>query len=175
MSIGQLGNGNGRWSLWLSVGDLGDSGSSLWLAITALSNGRGRGEGRSAGDGRGSTARNNVKSNRLTLWCPVLAVQVVEVSAQALIENSCVTKGNRRVAADGETSSKDGTGLGWLVKLELEVVGDVSSALLGVEEDTILEGENQSSFATAIGTLNSGQYCSRVAKASNEPSRDHAC
>ena len=68
-----------------------------------------------------------------------LVVQVVEATGQALPPESRATEGEGAVGADGETCSVDGTSLGRAVELELSVGSDVTSAVLGVQEDTVVE------------------------------------
>lgn len=99
--------------LGLTVGKLGSSGASL----------------------------DNVDVDLVALVASGLVVEVVEVAAQALEEDGGVAEGEGTVAASGPASSVDGTSLSGAVELELVVGGDVTSAVLGVGEDTILEGD----------------------------------
>jgi hypothetical protein len=135
LTIGNLRNGStGCAGLDLSVRDLGDRGGSLLgLAV---------GELRSSVGGRGASAgTDDLDGDLVALLAGRLVVQVVEVTAQALVENGLATKGKRAVGASGPTGSVDGTSLGRAVELELVVGGDVTSALLGVKEYTVLEGD----------------------------------
>jgi hypothetical protein len=135
LTIGNLRNGSTRCAgLDLSVRDLGDRGGSLLgLAV---------GELRSSVRGRGASAgTDDLDGDLVALLAGRLVVQVVEVTAQALVENGLATKGKRAVGASGPTGSVDGTSLGRAVELELVVGGDVTSALLGVKEYTVLEGD----------------------------------
>jgi hypothetical protein len=70
-----------------------------------------------------------------------LVVEVVKVAAQALVEDGGTAKSERTVAASRPASSVDGTSLGRIVELELVVGGNVTSAVLGVHEDAVLEGD----------------------------------
>ena len=70
-----------------------------------------------------------------------LVVEVVEVAAQALEEDSGAAEGKRAVAASRPAGGVDGASLSRAVELELVVGGDVTGAVLGVGEDTILEGD----------------------------------
>ena len=70
---------------------------------------------------------------------PVLVVQVVEAAAQALIEDVGTTKGKGAVRADCPTGSVNGTGLRWLVKLELVVGSNVACPADGVGQDTVCQ------------------------------------
>lgn len=79
--------------------------------------------------------------NLVALLASGLVVKVVEVAAQALEEDSGVAEGEGAVAASRPASSVDGASLGRAVELELVVGGDVTSAVLGVGENTILEGD----------------------------------
>ena len=79
--------------------------------------------------------------NLVALLASGLVVKVVEVAAQALEEDSGVAEGKRAVAASRPASSVDGASLGRAVELELVVGGDVAGAVLGVGENTVLEGD----------------------------------
>lgn len=79
--------------------------------------------------------------NLVALVASGLVVEVVEVAAQALEEDSGATEGERAVAASRPASGVDGTSLGGAVELELVVGGNVTGAVLGVGEDTILKSD----------------------------------
>jgi len=135
LTVGDLRNGSTRCAgLDLTVRDLGDRGRGLLgLAVGKL---------RSSGGGRGASAgTDDLDGDLVALRAGALVVQVVEVAAQALVESGLTTKGKRAVGASGPTGSVDGTSLGRAVELELVVGGDVTSALLGVKEYTVLEGD----------------------------------
>jgi hypothetical protein len=69
-------------------------------------------------------------------------IEVVEVAAQALLEDGGTTKGKRAVGASRPASSVLGTSLGGrAIELELAVGDNGTNALLGVSQDTILEGD----------------------------------
>lgn len=72
-----------------------------------------------------------------------VVVEVVESAAQALVPDSRATESECAVGADGETAGVDGTGLGRAVELELLVGGNVTSAVVAVGEDTVVEGDGQ--------------------------------
>lgn len=78
-------------------------------------------------------------------------VKVVEAAAETLVEDVGATERNRTVAADGEAGSDESACLGWGVELELIVCCDVSSASLGILQDTIGECECERGVA---GTCN---------------------
>jgi len=104
------------------------SGSLLGLSVRSLRS-------------TGSTTLDNVDVDLIALLASGLVVKVVEVAAQALEEDGGATEGKRAVAASGPASSVDGASLSRAVELELVVGGDVTGAVLGVGEDTILEGD----------------------------------
>ena len=60
-------------------------------------------------------------------------VEVIEVPAETLVEDSRAAERKRAVAAHAPARSVDGAGLSGLVELELVVAGDVAGAALGVE------------------------------------------
>ena len=105
-----------------------DSGSLLGLTVGKL---------------RSSSAStlDNVDVDLVALVASGVVVEVVEVAAQALVEDSGAAEGEGAVAASRPASSVDGASLSRAVELELVVGGDVTSAVLGVGEDTILEGD----------------------------------
>lgn len=89
----------------------------------------------------GGTTLNDVDVDLVALVASGLVVEVVEVAAQALEEDSGATEGKRAVAASRPASSVDGASLSRAIELELVVCGDVTGAVLGVGKDTILEGD----------------------------------
>jgi hypothetical protein len=76
-------------------------------------------------------------------------VQVVErstvssrgVSALALVEDVGSTEREGTIAADGPSSSVDGTGLRRTVELELVICGDITGSLGGVGEFAVDESD----------------------------------
>jgi hypothetical protein len=103
---------------------------------------------------RGSIAtRHGDDLNGLALGSPVAVVKVVKVTRLALVPGSRVTEGQRVVTTDGETGGVNGTGLGRAVELELVVGCNVSSAVLSIGQDTILQGEQKSAVRAARVTL----------------------
>lgn len=90
-----------------------------------------------------------VDGDRRALSGPVTIVEVVEASAQALVEDVGAAQGKRTIAADRESSREESTGLGRGVELKLVVGGDVSSASFGVLEDTVGEGKLEGRVAGA--------------------------
>ena len=79
--------------------------------------------------------------NLVALLAGGLVVKVVEVTAQALEEDSAATECKRAVAASRPASSVNGASLSRAVELELVIGGDVTGAVLGVGENAILEGD----------------------------------
>lgn len=108
--------------------DLRGGGSLLGLSVGSLRS-------------TGGTTLDNVDVDLVALVASGLVVEVVEVAAQALEEDSGVAEGKRAVAASRPASSVDGASLGRAVELELVVGGDVAGAVLGVGENTVLEGD----------------------------------
>jgi hypothetical protein len=137
LTVGDLRNGStGCAGLDLTVGDLGDGSGRglLGLAIGELRSSTGGGSGARAGT-------NDLDGDLVALGSGGLVVQVVEVTAQALVESGLTTKSKRAVGASGPAGSVDGASLGRAVELELVVGGDVTDAVLGVSEHTVLEGD----------------------------------
>jgi hypothetical protein len=160
LSVGDLSDWNGRSCLRLSIGDLGDGlcRLSLWLAIRDLGNGSSDGGAgwlsvRGLGDGSrgGFTAREDIDQDRLALSGPVAVVQVVEATAQALVEDSRGTESEGAVGADREAISVDGSSLGWSIELELVVGRDVSGTALLVGELAVGEGDDEGSLCSWAG------------------------
>ena len=150
LAITDLRNGSSAGGLHLSIADLGGLASvaargarDTGLAIGTL--------GRGASRDRSTTA-NDVDVDLRALGGLGLVVQVVEIAAQALVEDGVVTDGEGVVRADGPASSVDGTGLRGTVELELVVGRDVTGAALVVLEDTVLEGDLE------VGALGCCQY-----------------
>lgn len=145
LSIRDLGDGLRRLSLRLAIRDLaycGSNGGASWLSVRRLGNfPRG-----------GVSARKDVDQDGLTLSSPVAVVQVIEATAQALVEDSRGTESEGGVTADRETISVDGSGLGWSIKLELIVGRNVSGAALLVGELAIGESDNEGSLGSWAGT-----------------------
>ena len=176
LSVRDLGNRGSGGGLDLSVRDLGDWGGSagvvLDLSVGDLASDRadrGGGDlsvghlgGDSWGSGElavrdlrgttsGSTGTDDVDVDWGALSRLVVVVQVVEGTAQALVEDGGVTKGESAVGASGETGSELGTSLRRTVKLELVVGGNVTSASLGVSQNTVGHGDLESSGALGGG------------------------
>lgn len=86
-------------------------------------------------------------------------VQVVEVTAQALVENVGATESQGAIRAHAEAGSVDGTGLSWLVELELVVGGNVTCSALAVEEDTIGQGQVEHAGSLACHHLRGHGRC----------------
>ncbi len=141
------------WGLDLSVGDLSNTASRLGLAVGDLADrcvysragdlairnlrldtsGSGSGGGgcrSSSGCGSSSTNHDNVDWRALR--GVVVIVEVVEVAAEALVPGGVIAEGELTILADGEASGVDSTSLGWVIKLELVVGGDVASPTLGI-------------------------------------------
>lgn len=88
-----------------------------------------------------------------TLWGPRAVVQVEEVAARALIEDSRAAEGEGAVTTRRKTSSEDSASLSRLVKLELVVCGNVTGTGLRILEDSVLEGSNQNAVGRAVTAL----------------------
>jgi hypothetical protein len=177
LTVGDLSNG-----LWLSVTDLSDSnagspervsrnerasdgGSILRLAIRELGHSSGdgwlavRGHCSSWGWCRATTERKNV--DVVAGVGPVAVVQVVESAAVALSPDCGRTVGERAVGAKGKARGVDGTSLGWCVKLELIVGGNVTSSAGLVLHHAIGESDGKRSIkltlSESIQSLHSSQ------------------
>ncbi len=74
----------------------------------------------------------SVDVNRGALSSPRSVVEVVEVAAQALVEDAGSPKSKGAVCAVGETSGVNSASLGWGIELELVVGSNVASASLGI-------------------------------------------
>lgn len=81
-----------------------------------------------------------IDGDRRALGSPVHVVQVVEVTAQALVENVGSSQSEGAIAANRPSSSVNSTSLRWLVELELVVGSNVTSATDGVRQNTISQG-----------------------------------
>jgi len=120
----------------------GTGAGSCWLSIRLLAGCSWR---------RASCARQDVDNG----WCADIerltivqveesaAVSSIWVSALALVEDVGAAKREGAIAADGPSSREDGSGLGRVVELELEVCGDVTGSLGGVGEFAIHESDGQ--------------------------------
>ena len=96
----------------------------------------------SAGAG---AAGEDVDQDGLTLRGPVAIVQVEEAAAQALEEDGGRAKSEGAVAADRESIGEDGSGLGWLVELELEVGRNVPGATVLIRELAVGQSDDEGS------------------------------
>jgi len=144
----------------LTIGDLSDRGTGrgLDLTIRDLSDSLGGGGGLeltvanlgSSASGSSTTSLQDVDVDGRALVASGLVVKVVEVTAQALVEDGRATDGKSAVAADGETRGVDGTGLGGLVELELVVGSNVTSAALVIGQDTVGKSDSQDLVLTSL-------------------------
>jgi len=145
LTVGDLGNDTSR-ALDLTVGDLRDHGSGvLDLAVRDL-RGNWGGSDLAVTDlaGNGATTRDDVDVDRAALAGSVVVVEVVEGTAQALLEDSVGAEDEGVVVgADGPAGVVDGAGLSGVVELELVVGGDVADTALGILQDTAAEGEHE--------------------------------
>lgn len=146
LTVGDLADGSTGGSLDLAVGDLRDGcsgGGGLDLTIRDLG---GTGAGGSS-TRRRRTTTDDVDGDVAALVALRLVVEVVEgtlasgVASQALVEDDLATKSERSVLASRPAGSVDGASLSRAIELELVVGGDVTGAVLGVHEDTILQGD----------------------------------
>ena len=154
LSVRDLGDNTGAVGLLgLSVGELADgvhgSAGGLDLSVADLGDGRGGGLAVSGLTTGASAERDNLDGDGRALGGDVLIVEVVEGTAQALVEDSRVAKGEGVVSTDRPASGVDGTSLGGLVELELVVGSDVGGGSVCVEHDTVGKGEDEG----LIGTL----------------------
>lgn len=152
LSVRDLGNWGTSGCLWLSVGNLGDwdTGGSLRLAVGDLGNwgGSDLSVGDLGGNGHGGGGRSgthDVNVDLGALGTGGLVVEVVEGTAEALVEDGGAAESDGSVAASRPSSGVDGTSLGRSVKLELLVGGDVSSSAFGIGHDTVVEGDDERS------------------------------
>lgn len=102
----------------------------------------------------------DIDADWVALCGPVLAVQVVEVSGQALVESSLATECQRTVTADGPSRGVDGTSLRGLVELKLVVGSNVTCSALAIGKDTTLECHGEHTRATACNHLRHGRASS---------------
>lgn len=151
LAVGDLrDSGLSSSGLNLTIADLADSaslGGSLNLAISG-------GRDLSRRSRRAATGRSD-DVDSVTLVTLRLVVQVVEGSAQALVEDGTATESNRAISTEREAGSVDGTSLYWVVKLELSVGSDVTSSARLVLEDAVGEAEGQ---GTSGGRLSLQKY-----------------
>ncbi|PSE10589.1 hypothetical protein C7G95_19175, partial [Acinetobacter nosocomialis] len=89
----------------------------------------------------------------LALLSPVLVVQVVEVARQAAVEGLVAAKSKQVVLADGETAGVDGASLRRSIELELEVGGDVTSAVLRVVDGVVRQRQDEHSVGSTLSAL----------------------
>lgn len=71
-----------------------------------------------------------------------MLVEIVESTAQALIEDGASANGKRAVSTDGETINEERVGLDGVVELELGVGNDFSGTTLLIFENTALQSDN---------------------------------
>jgi len=149
-------SGAGSRGLRLAITDLGDDragGASLGLTIADLRSNRARGSGLGltiadlAGTA-GSSLPHSLNVDGDALCASALAVQVVEVAGQALVEDcwghtAIGRESKGAVAADREASGLTSASLERGVELKLVVAGNVSLATGLVLDDTVLEGQCQ--------------------------------
>lgn len=88
-----------------------------------------------------------VDGDRRALSGPVTVVEVVEVSAQALVEDVGATERKRAIATDRESGGEEGTSLRGSVKLELVVCGDVPGASLCVMKNAVGKSKRKGGVA----------------------------
>ena len=97
--------------------------------------------------------RERLDGDGRTLSGPFAVVEIVEVAAEALPEDVGAAQSQAAVAADGEASSVDGAGLGWLIELELVVGGNVASTADSIGQDAVAEGYLEGGVALAGNEL----------------------
>lgn len=68
-----------------------------------------------------------------------LVVEVVESSTEALVEDGRATEREGVVSTYREASGVDGAGLRGSIKLELAVIGNISSPVLRIDQDSVLK------------------------------------
>ena len=143
LAISDLSHWHTGHSLWLTIGDLGNS---VWLSVT-----HDRDSSRWCGwltighlGGSRCTTTLGVDSldeDLIALVASLVGIQVVEISAQALPPDGGAANSEGVVGAEREASGIDGTGLDWLIELELIIGSDVTCSTSLICEDTALEGE----------------------------------
>ena len=87
----------------------------------------------------------------VTLRSPVTVIQVVKATAAALPPDTAVTKGQSAVLANREARGVNGTGLWWVIELELIVGGNVTCSTVCVFENAIVESEGEGVICLAEG------------------------
>lgn len=159
--VRDLRHASGGWGLRLVIRDLRDAGSSLRLGLFVryLRNaGSCLGLGLSVGGLRDTlrgrarriTLRKGVDVDWRALRSPAAIVEIVEATRVAGVEDGRATKSKRAVATDGEARGIDSTSLRWRVKLELEVVGNVSSIALLIVKLAVLERQDERAHAARL-------------------------
>ena len=109
---------------------------------------------RLASNCRAASAQNvEVDGRALASVERVVVVKVVESTTQASVEDGGVPDGERAVAAHGPPSSVDGSSLRRPIELELAVGRDVTGAVLGVHQDTVLEGHDERGIGLPLYTM----------------------
>ena len=89
--------------------------------------------------------------NSVTLSSPVTVVQVVKGSTEALPEDAAATETKSSIFTDGKSSGIDGTGLWWIVELELVVGSNITGTTLRILEDTIVKSQRKGRVGLAEG------------------------
>lgn len=150
--LGDSGSRSGRLNLAVTLEMLADFPESSLTLVNSrhLADWAGRGAWSSSdlsvwllrrGTALDGATTNGLDVDRAALATLGLVVQVVEVSAQALVEDSLVAEDERAVVANSPARGVDRIGLEDVVELELVVGDDLTSAAVLVLEDTVVEGD----------------------------------
>lgn len=107
-----------------------------------------------------SAAGHDVDADRRALFGDPAVVQVVDVTGLALVEDGGVAEGDGAIPADRESGRVESASLRGTVKLELEVVGQVRDATLGVLHDGIGDLDDEDTLAGA-GPVGGARLCRR--------------
>lgn len=62
------------------------------------------------------------------MLCPVSVIEIVEITRQTLVEYCRASESETAVATVGEARGIDGTGLRWVIELELVIGSDVAGS-----------------------------------------------
>lgn len=114
-----------------------------------------------------SAAGHDVEPDRRALLGDPAVIQVVDVTGLALVEDGGVTEGDGAIPADRESGRVESASLRGTVELELEVVGQVRDATLGILHDGIGDLDNENTLAGA-GPVGGARLCRRATLVSDK-------
>ena len=101
----------------------------------------------------GATGRSTLEGDDVDVVAgagPVSVVKVVEATAIALSPDSRWAVSHSAVGTQAEARGIDGTGLGWVVKLELVVGSNVASSASLIFHDTVCQGDGERSVELTL-------------------------